>query len=423
MIETVLFIIFGAVAIAAAVLMLLSETPVHSALFLIVNFACVAFFYLMLEAPFLAMVQIAVYAGAIMVLFLFVIMLLGTERADKGPSAMLAKPGTRYQPVVALGLAAILLGTVAVAALNVDWDNVTDGGGQPRVRVGMFVNTGREVELVIGETVLAESAAYGSATEYVALPAGEYLLHGIDRETGDHVFETSLTLTQGSVQTAVVYGVGEDQTPAFALVDDLPGATSSGTGRLTVFNAYGEAVALQDVGIVQRDGDLQVLIPSIAAGAASEPLELPAGIADSLRLVREGQAAVERDADPLFNIRSLEVSQNTNLLAVLTQQPGATFADLRVVSAETEFSFGSPQAVGQLLFTGYLLPFEVVSLLLLAALVGVIVIAQGQLAHVDVYHRSAQRIARRRVSRPLSSVIATQVQSDPTEPPQLPAGD
>ncbi|HUN10346.1 MAG TPA: NADH-quinone oxidoreductase subunit J, partial [Aggregatilineales bacterium] len=78
--EAVLFGFVAFVAVLAAAFMLGSEQPVHSALFLIVNFACVAFFYLMLEAPFLAMVQIAVYAGAIMVLFVFVIMLLGAEK-------------------------------------------------------------------------------------------------------------------------------------------------------------------------------------------------------------------------------------------------------------------------------------------------------------------------------------------------------
>ncbi len=75
--ELTLFVIVGAVAVVSAAMMLISENAVHSALFLILNFACIAFFFLMLNAPFLAMVQITVYAGAIMVLFLFVIMLSG----------------------------------------------------------------------------------------------------------------------------------------------------------------------------------------------------------------------------------------------------------------------------------------------------------------------------------------------------------
>lgn len=79
-IDFVLFLILALVAIATALGMLLSRNAVYSALFLVLNFATVAVFYLLLGAPFLAMAQITVYAGAIMVLFLFVIMLLGAER-------------------------------------------------------------------------------------------------------------------------------------------------------------------------------------------------------------------------------------------------------------------------------------------------------------------------------------------------------
>jgi NADH-quinone oxidoreductase subunit J len=75
-----LFILLAIVAIAAAMGMLLSRSAVHSALFLVLNFATIAVFYIILNAPFIAMVQITVYAGAIMVLFLFVIMLLGAEQ-------------------------------------------------------------------------------------------------------------------------------------------------------------------------------------------------------------------------------------------------------------------------------------------------------------------------------------------------------
>jgi NADH-quinone oxidoreductase subunit J len=59
--------------------MLLSRSAIYSALFLVLNFGTVAVFYILLNAPFIAMAQVSVFAGAIMVLFLFVIMLLGTE--------------------------------------------------------------------------------------------------------------------------------------------------------------------------------------------------------------------------------------------------------------------------------------------------------------------------------------------------------
>ena len=78
-IELILFLILSLVAIGSALGMLLSRNAVYAALFLVLNFATVAVFYILLNAPFIAMSQISVYAGAIMVLFLFVIMLLGTR--------------------------------------------------------------------------------------------------------------------------------------------------------------------------------------------------------------------------------------------------------------------------------------------------------------------------------------------------------
>ena len=74
------FYILAAVAVGAGLGMLFSKNAVYSALFLILNFAVMAVFYLILGAPFIAMAQVTVYAGAIMVLFLFVIMLLGAEQ-------------------------------------------------------------------------------------------------------------------------------------------------------------------------------------------------------------------------------------------------------------------------------------------------------------------------------------------------------
>jgi NADH-quinone oxidoreductase subunit J len=72
----ILFFVFAIVALAAALGMLLSKNPVSSALWLILNLFCVAGLFLTLNAEFIAVIQILVYAGAIMVLFVFVIMLL-----------------------------------------------------------------------------------------------------------------------------------------------------------------------------------------------------------------------------------------------------------------------------------------------------------------------------------------------------------
>ena len=81
-IHLILFFVLALVAIATALGMLFSRNSVYAALFLVLNFATVAVFYLLLDAPFISVAQVTVYAGAIMVLFLFVIMLLGGEKLN-----------------------------------------------------------------------------------------------------------------------------------------------------------------------------------------------------------------------------------------------------------------------------------------------------------------------------------------------------
>jgi NADH-quinone oxidoreductase subunit J len=71
-----LFYVFAAVAIAASLLVIGQRSPIYSVLLLIASFAALAGLYVLLDAPFLAVIQIIIYAGAILVLFLFVVMLL-----------------------------------------------------------------------------------------------------------------------------------------------------------------------------------------------------------------------------------------------------------------------------------------------------------------------------------------------------------
>jgi NADH-quinone oxidoreductase subunit J len=101
-------IVFGALAIVAilsALGMLLSKNAVHAALFLVLNFITIGVLYIVLNAPFIAMVQITVYAGAIMVLFLFVIMLLGAERLEGTQN----QSNTAWQKPLAVFLAVVLV--------------------------------------------------------------------------------------------------------------------------------------------------------------------------------------------------------------------------------------------------------------------------------------------------------------------------
>lgn len=77
--EILSFIILAIIGLASAILLILQPNPVYSALLLILNFFSLAGFYLLLNAQFLAVLQILVYAGAVMVLFVFVIMLLNLQ--------------------------------------------------------------------------------------------------------------------------------------------------------------------------------------------------------------------------------------------------------------------------------------------------------------------------------------------------------
>lgn len=89
----ILFFVFACIAVLGAVLLIVAREPIHSALALILVMISLAVLYLLLGAPFIAAVQIIVYAGAIMVLFVFVIMLLNAgeeERTDWSKTAKYA---------------------------------------------------------------------------------------------------------------------------------------------------------------------------------------------------------------------------------------------------------------------------------------------------------------------------------------------
>ncbi len=82
MAETIVFIIFAAVALGGAIGMVTASNPVYSAMGLLSTMFSLAVLYLVLDAPFVAVVQVIIYAGAMMTLFLFVIMLIGVDKSD-----------------------------------------------------------------------------------------------------------------------------------------------------------------------------------------------------------------------------------------------------------------------------------------------------------------------------------------------------
>lgn len=97
----VVFFVLAFVAVGTAISMLVTRNAVYAALFLVLNFSSVAVLYLVLGAPFIALTQITVYAGSVVVLFLFVIMLLGAERMPGGESL-------KWQRLIAIVLAGVL---------------------------------------------------------------------------------------------------------------------------------------------------------------------------------------------------------------------------------------------------------------------------------------------------------------------------
>jgi NADH-quinone oxidoreductase subunit J len=130
--DNVVFWVFAPISLGSAVAMLFQRNAVHAALFLIVNFFTVAVFYLVLGASFLFAVQIIVYAGAIMVLFLFVIMLLGVDRDEQ----LIERIRGQRTMAIALGAGVALELVVAIRAgvgfatrAPADFDRVVNEGG------------------------------------------------------------------------------------------------------------------------------------------------------------------------------------------------------------------------------------------------------------------------------------------------------
>jgi len=118
-----LFYVFGAIAVVASLLVIAQHNPVYSVLLLIASFGALSGLYVLLDAPFVAVIQIIIYAGAIMVLFLFVVMLLNAPREETEEDlarglATLAAPRVR---TVGAALAAAL-------AVELSWALTKSGG-------------------------------------------------------------------------------------------------------------------------------------------------------------------------------------------------------------------------------------------------------------------------------------------------------
>src|SRR3954447_9278309 len=114
--DVIAFYLFAALAVVASVLVVGQRNPMYSVMLLITSFGALAGLYVLLDAPFTAVTQIIIYAGAIMVLFLFVVMLLNIPTEDpvrRSPAALLGPTGMRFAVVLSL-----LLGVEVVWAMT-----------------------------------------------------------------------------------------------------------------------------------------------------------------------------------------------------------------------------------------------------------------------------------------------------------------
>jgi NADH-quinone oxidoreductase subunit J len=124
--EAVTFWIVGPVALAGGLGMVFARNAVHSALFLVMSMLSLAVLYLVQQAPFLGFAQIIVYTGAVMMLFLFVLMLVGRDSSDSVVEVLRGQRLTAL--VLGVGLAALLVGAVARSLVSVTPVGLAAGG-------------------------------------------------------------------------------------------------------------------------------------------------------------------------------------------------------------------------------------------------------------------------------------------------------
>jgi NADH-quinone oxidoreductase subunit J len=189
--STVLFIIFAGMAIGCAIAMVSQSNPLYSAISLIGVFVSLASIYVTLAAPFIAAVQVIVYAGAIMVLVIFVIMLLNVEHSEPRRKRL------KFLVPMALGMAAILIAETAFilhsvqATENRVANNISDVGLTRSIGAGLFTTYLLPFEItsilllmaIVGAMSLARRTTSLSATARV-VPGAQVLAMDIVEPRG-----------------------------------------------------------------------------------------------------------------------------------------------------------------------------------------------------------------------------------------------
>lgn len=421
--ELIIFLIVGSIAILAAVMMLISQNAVHSALFLIVNFACVALMFLMLEAAFLAMVQITVYAGAIMVLFMFVIMLLGAERLTPGTEGRFMWLGRATVP-----LAMIFLLTAGIGILESEISSSDPEPLEPRFSVINTVAGYEGIEVLLNGQPLDEAIGFREQSDLAALPQGDYTIeivpHGEAAEAAEapnvvmlalddpmteqnvleqvnstlsnapmsatiEQTEPTLSINGGEAITVVVTMLDDGSLGLIPVYQDLSTVRFRTQARVQVVHAVPQVGTIDLVNITQSDRNPIVVSRDIQFGEASQ-VEIKRDGNTHFAVYEAGLVGAALDADE--NVRPADLDEidafdevdfesNTSTLFVVAPSLSDVSDNTAVLlhyQLDNIPAFGGPTSIGQILFTRYMLPFQIVAVLLLVAMIGAIVLTRDQ---------------------------------------------
>src|SRR2546423_12414780 len=214
----ILFILFAGLAIGCALSMVAQRNPLYSAISLIGVFISLACLYVTLAAPFIAAVQVIVYAGAIMVLVVFVIMLLNVEQEEPRPLRL------RALVPIAIGLAAVLFAETVFIIFFVQASpatptrNISDVGLTRSIGDALFTSYLLPFEITSILLLMAVVGAMTLARRGGLLPAGAGVVPGdqvFSKEFLDRrdVGDLSPVMTHSTEEAARLLGVGRSGQP------------------------------------------------------------------------------------------------------------------------------------------------------------------------------------------------------------------
>jgi NADH-quinone oxidoreductase subunit J len=214
-----LFILFAGLAIGSAIAVVAQRNPLYSAISLIGVFISLACLYVMLAAPFLAAVQVIVYAGAIMVLVVFVIMLLNVEHLERRTRIGFLVPAAVALAAVLIAEVTFILYWVQVSPVT-PAGNVSDTGLTASIGTGLFTTYLLPFEITSILLLMAIVGAMSLARQTGMLPPGARVVPGT-QVLALNVIDPTVPLddtaaieAHTTVEVAELLGIPDDHDPA-----------------------------------------------------------------------------------------------------------------------------------------------------------------------------------------------------------------